>query len=154
MLFFTVPIDPDVKSFIVTAKNIQNTIITDVDSNQCTGTIDRNYTMTEGKMPLESTLSSPITSVSHVIQIPSWIKNTAKWWSQGLVTDSDFVNGMQYLIHDEIIKMPATTHVSNSNNQIPTWVRNDAALWSKGQISDDEFVKGMEYLIQAGIIKV
>jgi len=35
--------------------------------------------------------------------VPSWIKNTAGWWAEGLVSDSEFVNGLQYLISQGII---------------------------------------------------
>ena len=35
--------------------------------------------------------------------VPSWIKDTAGWWAEGLVSDSEFVNGFQYLISQGII---------------------------------------------------
>lgn len=35
--------------------------------------------------------------------VPSWIKDTADWWAEGLVSDSEFVNGLQYLISNGII---------------------------------------------------
>ncbi len=33
-------------------------------------------------------------------EIPEWIKNNAGWWSEGLIGDSDFVSGIQYLIKE------------------------------------------------------
>jgi len=36
-------------------------------------------------------------------EIPSWIKNNADWWAQGLITDDDFVKGIQYLVEQGII---------------------------------------------------
>jgi len=38
-------------------------------------------------------------------EIPSWIKNNADWWSQGLITDDDFVKGIQYLVEQGIIQV-------------------------------------------------
>ncbi len=38
--------------------------------------------------------------------IPSWIKNTAKFWVEGQVSDSAFVNALQYLITKDIIQVP------------------------------------------------
>jgi len=38
-------------------------------------------------------------------QIPAWIKNNAKWWSEGQIGDSDFVSGIQYLITNGIMKV-------------------------------------------------
>jgi len=37
--------------------------------------------------------------------VPSWIKDTAGWWAQDLVTDSEFVNGLKYLISQGIIRV-------------------------------------------------
>jgi len=37
--------------------------------------------------------------------IPEWIKNNADWWSQGLISDDDFVKGIQYLVEQGIIKV-------------------------------------------------
>jgi len=38
-------------------------------------------------------------------EIPAWIKNNADWWSQGLISDDDFVKGIQYLVEQGIIKV-------------------------------------------------
>lgn len=35
--------------------------------------------------------------------VPPWIKNNAGWWSQDLITDDDFVKGIQYLVEQRII---------------------------------------------------
>ena len=37
--------------------------------------------------------------------VPPWIKDTAGWWAEGLVTDSEFVNGLWYLISQGIIRV-------------------------------------------------
>ena len=37
--------------------------------------------------------------------VPDWIKNNANWWSENLIDDTDFINGLQYLIEHKIIKM-------------------------------------------------
>jgi hypothetical protein len=86
--------------------------------------------------------------------IPQWIKNNAKWWSQGQIGNSDFVKGIQYLIQNEIMTIPPTNASSSQSSGIPVWVKNDAKWWSEGAVSDDEFVKGMQYLVSAGIIQV
>ncbi|MCZ6702262.1 MAG: hypothetical protein O6940_04390 [Ignavibacteria bacterium] len=39
------------------------------------------------------------------INVPGWIKNNADWWSQGLISDDDFVKGIQYLVEQGIIKV-------------------------------------------------
>ncbi|ABX12375.1 phosphate ABC transporter substrate-binding protein PstS [Nitrosopumilus maritimus] len=37
--------------------------------------------------------------------IPQWIRDNAKWWSEGLITDEDYINGLQYLITQGILKI-------------------------------------------------
>jgi len=43
--------------------------------------------------------------------IPDWIKNNAKWWSEGTVDDQTFVNSIGYLVENGIIPI-------SSNNDI------------------------------------
>ena len=38
-------------------------------------------------------------------EIPSWIKNNADWWAQGLISDDDFVKGIQFLVEQGIIEV-------------------------------------------------
>ena len=89
------------------------------------------------------------------MQIPAWIKSNAKWWSEGQISDSDFVQGIQYLIKQEIIKIPKSSSDSSSTaQQIPAWIKNNAGWWANGKISDNDFVAGIQYLIKVNIIKV
>jgi len=39
------------------------------------------------------------------LEIPNWIRDNAKWWSDGLITDQDYINGLQYLIQQGIVKV-------------------------------------------------
>jgi hypothetical protein len=86
--------------------------------------------------------------------IPAWIKNNAKWWTDGTIDDSTFASGIQYLIKQGIIQVPATQTGSTTSQQIPSWVKNNAKWWTEGQVSDDEFIKAVQYLITSGIIQV
>ena len=36
-------------------------------------------------------------------KIPSWIKNNAGWWADGIISDEDFAMGIQYLVKTGII---------------------------------------------------
>jgi hypothetical protein len=38
-------------------------------------------------------------------QIPDWIRNNAKWWADGSITDQDYIKGLQYLISQGILKV-------------------------------------------------
>jgi len=86
--------------------------------------------------------------------IPDWIKNNAKWWSEGQIPDNDFLVGVQHLIKEKIIDIPDLPEQTSEQDEIPTWIRNSAAWWANGQISDDEFVNALKFLIERGILKV
>ena len=38
-------------------------------------------------------------------EIPKWLRDNAKWWAEGLITDQDYINGLQYLISQGILKV-------------------------------------------------
>jgi len=40
--------------------------------------------------------------------IPDWVKNNAKWWSEGQIAESDYISALQFLINQGIIKIPIT----------------------------------------------
>ncbi|MCH7648996.1 MAG: hypothetical protein IIA83_10365, partial [Thaumarchaeota archaeon] len=50
---------------------------------------------------------TPESSSDTTDEIPSWIKNNARWWAEGVITDIDFVSGIQWLINNGIIKITA-----------------------------------------------
>ena len=35
--------------------------------------------------------------------VPDWIKNTAKWWVEGKITETEFLNAIKFLIEKNII---------------------------------------------------
>jgi phosphate ABC transporter phosphate-binding protein len=37
--------------------------------------------------------------------IPQWIRNNARWWADGMISDSDYINGLQYLISRGILRV-------------------------------------------------
>ena len=89
------------------------------------------------------------------ISIPDWIRNNALWWSLNQIDDNTFIQGIEYLIKNQIIVIPPTTQGSSSGtNEIPAWIKNNAGWWADGIIDDETFVQGLEFLIQKGIIRV
>jgi hypothetical protein len=99
--------------------------------------------------------TSTIPSVPETTSIPSWIKNNAGWWATGEIDDGSFVQGIQYLIKQDILKIPPTTQGSGSgSNDIPGWIKNNAEWWAAGQIDDDSFIQGIQFLIEKGIMKI
>jgi len=88
------------------------------------------------------------------IEIPSWVRNNAGWWSTGQIQDSDFVSGIEFLITEDIILIPITQSSQGTSQEIPSWIKNNAGWWADGLIEDIEFVSGIQYLISNGIMTV
>ena len=93
-------------------------------------------------------------STKDISIIPDWIRNNAKWWSEGTIEDSDFISGIQYLITNDILNVPVTQQESGDSKEIPSWIKTNAGWWADKMISDDDFVKGIQYMITNGILRV
>ena len=88
-------------------------------------------------------------------EIPTWVKNNASWWSERIISQSEFTNGLEFLINEGIIYIPTTAPGTfGPDKTIPDWVRATAGWWSDNRIPDSEFINAMKYLIDIGIIQV
>jgi len=111
----------------------------------------------EGILEIGSGGSMPIKqeTTPQEISIPNWVRNNAGWWSSGQIGDNDFASGIEFMIKEDIIRVPSTTSGPASEDAvIPDWVRNNAGWWADGLISDEDFANGLQFLIQNGIISV
>ena len=110
----------------------------------------------EAKFPYEPTEKPAFLQKIEENKIPLWIKNNAAWWTQDKITDSDFIQGIEYLVQKKIINPVISDMVQVTNTEstdvIPSWVRNNAKWWSAGLISDEEFLSAIGYLIENGLI--
>ena len=93
--------------------------------------------------------------------IPSWIKNNAGWWASGMITEDEFLKGIEYLINNNIILIDSTIDEkayiptdTSSTKRVPDWVKNNADWWAGDLIGDSDFLNGIKYLINKGIILV
>ena len=86
--------------------------------------------------------------------IPIWIKENAKWWSSSTITDAEFIDGIEYLIEENIITISSNRQNLTSEKTIPDWIKVNSDWWINNLISDEDFVKMLEYLVQKGIIQV
>ena len=41
-------------------------------------------------------------------EVPAWVKSNASWWANDVITDSDFVSAIQYLISQGIIQIDSS----------------------------------------------
>ena len=89
---------------------------------------------------------------SKIISVPEWIKNNAGWWADGTIDDKTFVQGIEYLVKESIIKVTVNSEHENTGESVPKWIKNNAGWWADGTIDDKTFVQGIEYLVKNGII--
>ena len=89
------------------------------------------------------------------IVIPMWIREFAKFWYNGAISDIEFASGIEFLIKEGIIVVPtAQTEESPMEVKIPSWVKFSTGWWIDRIISDTEYADSLEYLIKVGIIQV
>jgi len=90
--------------------------------------------------------------------IPDWVRNNAKWWADDAISDNDFTSGIEFMIKQDIIKVPQIVSEKEKSSftlgKIPTWIKSNAKWWSEDLISDEDFVNGIEFLIKVEIIRI
>ena len=52
-------------------------------------------------------------------EVPSWVKNNAGWWAEGTIDDDSFVQGIQFLIKEGIMKVPQPRQSNTSTGAEP-----------------------------------
>ncbi|WP_420545739.1 hypothetical protein [Nitrosopumilus sp.] len=83
-------------------------------------------------------------------EIPQWIHDTTKEWSENTIDDESFVAGIHYLIKIGIIDIPETKQDSETSFEIPQWAENNARWWTEGLIDDESFVLAIQHIIKEG----
>nr|AIF17243.1 putative low-complexity protein [uncultured marine thaumarchaeote KM3_76_G12] len=86
--------------------------------------------------------------------VPDWVKNTAGWWATDTISETEFLNAIEFLVNEEIIQVSDITSGKDGSESIPGWIKNNAEWWAEGQIDDQTFVNGIEFLIKEGIIQI
>jgi len=80
--------------------------------------------------------------------VPDWVKNTAGWWASEQIDDSAFLQGIQYLIKEEIIVVEIPTEIDSEDmEEVPGWVKNTVGWWAEDKISDSDFLYGIKFLV-------
>ena len=85
--------------------------------------------------------------------VPVWVKNTAGWWATDAISETEFVNAVEFLVKEDIIQVD-TSQTSETSQGVPVWVKNTAGWWATDAISETEFVNAIAYLINVGIINI
>ena len=59
-------------------------------------------------MTMIGTIFSISISAQQDYDIPDWVKNTAGWWADDQIDDASFVNGIKFLIENDIMEIETT----------------------------------------------
>ena len=70
--------------------------------------------------------------------VPDWMKNTAGWWATDAISETEFVNAVEFLVKKNIIQVNAS-QTSETSQSVPDWVKNTAGWWAEEKVSDKEF---------------
>ena len=90
-------------------------------------------------------------------KIPDWVRNISKWWSEGKVSDQEFVNAIKYLVEKKILQIDLVGNKNTIDSVVekikenPS-VQTDKGIYKKGEeikISGSGFEKG-ELVIVVG----
>ena len=87
-------------------------------------------------------------------KIPQWIKTNADWWVTNQISDSEFLEGIDFLFEKQIVSVPERDVISESQWNIPSWVKSSAGWWNEEKISDDDFLNIIENLVKRKIIVI
>ena len=85
--------------------------------------------------------------------VPDWVKNTAGWWAEDAISETEFVNAIEYLVKEDVI-LVNVSQTSETSQSVPDWVKNTAGWWAEDAISETEFVNAIAYMIKIGIISI
>jgi hypothetical protein len=87
-------------------------------------------------------------------KVPQWIKLNADWWATDKISDSEFLEGIDFLFEKGIVFVPSKGITAQANWNIPSWYKTTAGWWSENKISDDEFLFAIENLVARKIIVI
>ena len=74
-----------------------------------------------------------IPNLAYAENVPDWVKNTAGWWATDVISETEFVNAIEYLTNVGIISI--------ESSKSPELI---AEMWVNGHINDDEFLANVE----------
>ena len=70
------------------------------------------------------------------VNVPDWVKNTAGWWATDAISETEFLNAIEFLVKVGIISI--------ESSKSPELI---AEMWVNGLINDDEFLRNVDDLI-------
>ena len=94
------------------------------------------YLIKEGIMVIPPTGSSASSQTEQ--SVPAWVKNTAGWWADDLISETEFVNSLQYLIKVGIIVVPQAETTLKIPGY-PDWLINNPSWQTAREVTNSDF---------------
>jgi len=86
--------------------------------------------------------------------IPLWIKQNTKWWSEGKISNSFFTQDVQWLAVHKILSPSLDFGYETNQEKVPDWVKKIASFWTNKEISDTEFLNAITFLLKSKIMQI
>ncbi|WP_420544508.1 PQQ-dependent sugar dehydrogenase [Nitrosopumilus sp.] len=139
------PNDDKILKIIPLEHNVNNFMDCLKAGNIITESIPKKCTTKDGKQFFESSSN-----------IPSWFKQTAKWWSMKHISDQTFSTAIEFLLEKNVITISSdiVAYDKISESELPSWLRENTGNWSQNNLSDDEFSKNIMWMIENQFIKI
>ena len=86
--------------------------------------------------------------------VPAWVKNTAGWWADDSISDSDFLHGIKFLVETNIIQFQSDVDYEKSKNiekYLLDWdtIVNDSKYAYEGSINVQlKFFNYVDYTVR------
>lgn len=87
-------------------------------------------------------------------KIPQWIKENAEWWSDEKLSDSEFLESIDFLFKKGVIFVAGKQLTVESEWQVPSWFKTTAGWWYEGKITDEDFLNAIENLVKREILVI
>lgn len=90
-------------------------------------------------MIISCVLGTSVSAFAQESSIPQWVKNNAKLWSEGQISESEFIKGIQYLIDNNILRI-------SSQDEINKLMTSNAYLQNQSQNFQNQLQQNEEKL--------
>ena len=86
--------------------------------------------------------------------IPLWVKQNTKWWSEGEISNSFFTQTIQWLAVNKMLSKSLDFGYESNQEKVPNWVKKIASFWTNKEISDSEFFNAINFLLKSKVIQI
>jgi len=81
--------------------------------------------------------------------VPDWVKNNAKWWAEGKISDQEYLDATKFLVENQIIKIETVQRYAKSleaeeHDRLLNVARD------KGYVSSDNYIEAIKVRFSSG----